>query len=330
MKKTITIIGRETILSADSFDNDIVKFYTDFFEQLGELEFAPEKPVEIIGFQAQIDNRKTYQILGISLGENSVKPAVFPQNWLGLSKKDSEICQISLSGMHKKAMPRVKISPCWEETLSMVDFTAKPFTEFQQNICAGAGQTLKFETVVRFYTDPAKKADDAVELVEPDAKWVQDYQNMRNWFCAQLPALKNARIEHYGSTAIGGIPAKPVVDMLIEVPSFTWAREHILPVVDTPDWEYWLYGDHMILIKRCEFMGKRTHHVHLATPNHRLWEGLAFRDYLIEHPKIAQEYADLKRKLAGEFTNDREKYTISKTEFIQKINKLATPDRDSE
>lgn len=53
------------------------------------------------------------------------------------------------------------------------------------------------------------------------------------------------------------------------------------------------------------------------------WDRLLFRDYLIEHPRIANEYEDLKRSLAAANPNDRVAYTRGKTEFIERVTEQA-------
>ena len=70
-------------------------------------------------------------------------------------------------------------------------------------------------------------------------------------------------------------------------------------------------------------MGKRVAHVHLAKKDSKLWEGLAFRNYLSTNPEIAAEYAELKRQLAMQHQSDRERYTLAKTEFIKKVTQQA-------
>jgi GrpB-like predicted nucleotidyltransferase (UPF0157 family) len=119
------------------------------------------------------------------------------------------------------------------------------------------------------------------------------------------------------------MPAKPVIDVLVEVPSYDDARRVLIPALNDESWEYWWYTDHMIFIKRDMVTGKRTHHIHIAPPGHRLWEGLAFRDYLIAHPETAGEYAALKQELAALFRTEREKYTDAKTAFIRAITDKA-------
>lgn len=111
--------------------------------------------------------------------------------------------------------------------------------------------------------------------------------------------------------------------MLVEVPSYDIARQAILPLLNREEWEYWWYQDHMVFIKRQALMGKRTHHIHLAPAEHRLWEGIAFRDYLIAHPETAARYAALKGELADKHREDREGYTQAKTAFVQEITAKA-------
>jgi GrpB-like predicted nucleotidyltransferase (UPF0157 family) len=79
----------------------------------------------------------------------------------------------------------------------------------------------------------------------------------------------------------------------------------------------------MTFIKRQKLMGRRTHHVHMAPRDHRLWEGLAFRDYLMSHPREVSRYAALKRELAKTYRQDRERYTQAKTEFVREITSKA-------
>jgi GrpB-like predicted nucleotidyltransferase (UPF0157 family) len=137
------------------------------------------------------------------------------------------------------------------------------------------------------------------------------------------------RLAHYGSTAIPGMPAKPIIDILVEIPSFSAGRQRALTVMNDPAWEFWLYSGHMVLFRREECMGRRTHHVHLAPAGHDLWKGLAFRDYLRAHPEDAARYAALKRELAQTYRDDRERYTRMKTQFIEEINQKALSDKQA-
>ncbi|MBI5960368.1 MAG: GrpB family protein [Chloroflexi bacterium] len=159
---------------------------------------------------------------------------------------------------------------------------------------------------------------DEVILVEHDPAWAQQFEQIAACLRKSLGPLA-LRIEHYGSTAIPGIPAKPLIDVLVEIPSFDEARSRLIPLFNRPEWEYWWYKEHMMFIRRTGIGGPRTHHLHIAPKDHPLWEGLIFRDYLRDHPDDAAQYAALKQQLAADFSSDRERYTQAKTDFVQQI-----------
>jgi GrpB-like predicted nucleotidyltransferase (UPF0157 family) len=167
---------------------------------------------------------------------------------------------------------------------------------------------------------------DEIIIVDYDRTWVdlfaQEAQNLRNLLGEALIL----RIEHFGSTAIPGMPAKPIIDMLVEIPSFDRAGCEILPKLVDTEYEYLWRSDrppgHMMFMKRSPD-GKRTHHIHMATAGHKLWERLYFRDYLCNHPEEAARYAQLKRDLATQFSGDREAYTNSKSEYVALITTKA-------
>jgi len=164
---------------------------------------------------------------------------------------------------------------------------------------------------------------DDVQLVDYDPSWLCQYSEMAEWLHSELGETIAMRVEHYGSTAIEGMPAKPVVDILVEIPSFQAAKKRAIPLMNGREWEYWWYSGHMVFIKRREYMGRRTHHIHLAPREHEIWKGLAFRDYLKSHPDEARRYADLKRHLAAAHQHDREAYTDAKSAFVTGITTKA-------
>ena len=168
--------------------------------------------------------------------------------------------------------------------------------------------------------------DDEVILVDYDPTWPEQYEQMAAWLEEKLGSDIALRLAHYGSTAIPDMPAKAIIDILVEIPSFTAGKQRALTVMNDPSWEFWLYGGHMVLFKREACMGRRTHHVHLAPAGHDLWKGLLFRDYLRSHPKDATRYATLKRELAQTYRGDRERYTQMKSQFVEEINQKALND----
>lgn len=165
-------------------------------------------------------------------------------------------------------------------------------------------------------------ASDEVEIVEYDPEWPTQFERISAWLCERLGSVA-LRVEHFGCTAIPGMPAKPIIDVLIEVPSIPEAKQHLLSALSGHDWEYWWYTGHMTLVKRERFMGVRTHHVHIFQQGDDVVGRLAFRNYLRDNPNQASEYAALKRKMAMKHRTDRERYTRAKADFINRVTREA-------
>jgi GrpB-like predicted nucleotidyltransferase (UPF0157 family) len=165
-----------------------------------------------------------------------------------------------------------------------------------------------------------------VEVVDYDPDWPEMFRKEAAHLRACLPPGLIGRIEHFGSTAVPGLAAKPIIDMLVEVSSLDETRKVIVPILtgqgydylwrptwgnDTPPWYAWF-------IKRNE-AGRRTHHIHMIERNFEHWDRLLFRDYLIGHPEEAHAYGKLKILLARRFPRDRARYTAGKDDFIAGI-----------
>ncbi|NER80074.1 MAG: GrpB family protein [Leptolyngbya sp. SIO1D8] len=171
---------------------------------------------------------------------------------------------------------------------------------------------------------------DKIELVPYDPAWPQQFQQEKAHLLACLPSHLINRIEHFGSTAVPGLAAKPVVDMLVEVTSLAITREQVPPILEAQGYDYFwrpTRGDdgppfYAWFIKR-DVLGHRTHHIHMVEAHFEHWERLLFRDYLIAHPEVAREYEILKYQLATQHSRDRVTYTEAKTTFIQAITARA-------
>jgi GrpB-like predicted nucleotidyltransferase (UPF0157 family) len=129
-------------------------------------------------------------------------------------------------------------------------------------------------------------------------------------------------IQHVGSTAIPGMPAKPIIDIAVAVADFEEARICIVPLerlgyeyrgeLGIPRRHYFTRGD------------PRTHHVHMNELGSRDWGNqVLFRDYLIRHPGQAEAYAALKQRLARQYSTDRDAYLAGKAAFIEGILRRA-------
>ena len=150
----------------------------------------------------------------------------------------------------------------------------------------------------------------------------------QEWYSEEECLLKNAlssteRISHIGSTAIPSIWAKPIVDILVEIPK----GRNLL------DYKALIINSGYICMSQSENglsfnkgytengFAERVFHLHLryAGDNDELY----FRDYLIEHLETAKEYEELKKHLYKLYSDDRKKYTAGKQAFFDKIKILA-------
>jgi len=169
-----------------------------------------------------------------------------------------------------------------------------------------------------------------VEVEAYNPRWPGLFSEEKEHLLACLPAELIRRIEHFGSTAVPGLAAKPIIDMLVEVTSLDDTRERIVPILEGQGYDYFwrpTWGDdtppfYAWFIKR-DGSGLRTHHIHMVERGFEHWERLLFRDYLIKHPAVAQEYQRLKMELARDYPNDRVAYTKGKTEFVVQVTKEA-------
>lgn len=168
----------------------------------------------------------------------------------------------------------------------------------------------------------------ALEPYNP--RWPELFREEEAHLRACLPPGLIRRIEHMGSTAVPGLAAKRIADMLIEVTDLNAARTEIVPILEAQGYDYFwrpTFGDHVPpfyawFIKRDPHTGARTHHLHMITTAPEFaghWENLLFRDYLIAHPGVAAEYGKLKLQLAETHRHDREAYTAAKGEFIGRV-----------
>ncbi|MBD5440522.1 MAG: GrpB family protein [Treponema sp.] len=149
----------------------------------------------------------------------------------------------------------------------------------------------------------------------------------KSWYAEEKTALEkiisNAVINQIGSTAINSIWAKPIIDILVEVPK----------ECDLAAFKNLLAKNGYICMSqsaaRLSFnkgytekgFAEKVFHLHLRFIGDN--DELYFRDYLVEHPDIAREYEKLKLTLWKKFEHDRDGYTAAKTEFVQKYTNEA-------
>lgn len=159
-----------------------------------------------------------------------------------------------------------------------------------------------------------------IQLTEHQDCWADWYREEQAFLRSFLP--RDVRIYHIGSTAVKGIWAKPIVDILAEAP----LEKH--PAIR----ELLQQNSYLCMAQsepRTDFnkgympdgFAERVFHLHLRNFGDR--DEVYFRDYLNEHPEIAKEYETLKLSLWKPFEHDRDGYTERKTDFVRMHTKLA-------
>jgi len=160
---------------------------------------------------------------------------------------------------------------------------------------------------------------DPVELVPHDPSWARRYAHERA-VIAEVLGDASVEIAHIGSTAVAGLAAKPVIDLMVGVtdaaatrPAAERLRAAGYAHRDHPD------GDnteaHVFALRRAD--GRRLAHAHVVVHSDTWWnEHLAFRDLLRDDPELRRRYEEHKRALTGRHHGDREAYTDAKTGFV--------------
>ena len=168
-----------------------------------------------------------------------------------------------------------------------------------------------------------------VAIVPYDPEWPRMFSDESDHLLDILPSPIIKRVEHFGSTAVPGLPAKPIIDILVEVSSLEEIKTDVVPSLEAEGYDYFwrptIEDDspfYVWFIKR-DANGNRTHHVHMVEADSQLWERLYFVEYLKEFPEEAESYARLKREISTSFLNDRVAYTKSKTDFIVSLTRKA-------
>ena len=131
------------------------------------------------------------------------------------------------------------------------------------------------------------------------------------------------RINHIGSTAVKGIWAKPIVDILVEVDKAVNLSE-VSEILQENGWIKMSENNRRISFNKGyteSGFAEKVFHLHLRYVGDN--DEIYFREYLIAHPEVAKDYESLKLGLWKKFEHDRDGYTAAKGEFIKKYTALA-------
>jgi GrpB-like predicted nucleotidyltransferase (UPF0157 family) len=176
-------------------------------------------------------------------------------------------------------------------------------------------------------------ADQPVEIVSYDTRWPGRFAEQRPLVEGLLGPWLAGPVQHIGSTAVPGLPAKPVIDMLAPVTSLASA-EAAVPALAAAGWLFW--ADDPCRHYRMWFLrpvpDARTHHLHLIEDSHPHAAALlAFRDALRTDTALCRDYAGLKDRLAREYPDNRNAYSNAKGSFVAEALRRAgigPPPRD--
>ena len=166
-------------------------------------------------------------------------------------------------------------------------------------------------------------AEAPIEVAPYDARWPAAFEQERALLAEALGPWLAGPPEHLGSTAVPGLAAKPVIDIMAPVHTLAASRPAIEAARELGYVHYPYKPDVMHWFCKPS-AAHRTHHLHLVPLGSPLWrERLAFRDALRADPELRASYQALKLDLAQRYRLVREAYTDAKTPFIEQVLRQA-------
>lgn len=156
-----------------------------------------------------------------------------------------------------------------------------------------------------------------IEVVPHDPEWARQFaQEAEEW--REVMGGEIIDVHHVGSTAIQGVSAKPIIDLVIVVQDIERVDAYDAEMTRRgylPRGEYGIPG-RRYFIKGTEI--HRTHHIHVyGDGSPEIARHIAFRDYMNAHPDEAAAYGRLKEELAAAHPHDIDAYVDGKDGFIK-------------
>jgi GrpB-like predicted nucleotidyltransferase (UPF0157 family) len=160
---------------------------------------------------------------------------------------------------------------------------------------------------------------DEIELHPPQTGW-------REKFAAEVAVIRPLfaagallDFQHIGSTAIAGIAAKPIIDMMALVSDLSHGRALVGPLAGR-GYAFWAdnpRSDRLFFVRGLPPAPQRSHHLHITADPQEMERHTLFRDHLNANPAERAAYEALKRDLAARFSDDREAYSQAKTQWVR-------------
>jgi GrpB-like predicted nucleotidyltransferase (UPF0157 family)/ribosomal protein S18 acetylase RimI-like enzyme len=246
-------------------------------------------------------------------GEGTAEIGAFyvaPDHWregVGHALISTALAELSAQGWREATL---WVLPENRSALAFYDrfgFAAEPGVEKREE---GSGRP-----VVRLRA----RLDEPIRIVPYDPSWPEEFAAEAAALEAAVDSYATGGIHHVGSTAVPGLDAKPIIDILVGVEELEASRACFEPLTEL-GYVYAPYRTEEMHWFCKPHPSRRTHHLHLVPPNsERFRDELAFRDRLRTDPAVAVKYAALKHDLAERFADDREAYTEAKAEFIRRV-----------
>ena len=170
---------------------------------------------------------------------------------------------------------------------------------------------------------PRDGHDEQVQVRPYDPRWPGRFESERHLLQQAIGRLVVGGIHHVGSTAVSGLDAKPIIDILAGISDLD-SGHACIDLVPPLGYLYAPYRATEMYWFCKPDPRRRTHHLHLVpVTSARYRDELRFRDYLRSDSQARAEYARLKYSLAERFSRDRDAYTQAKTAFVEHILRLA-------
>lgn len=173
--------------------------------------------------------------------------------------------------------------------------------------------------------DPPAWAVEAVHLSAYDPRWSERAAGYADELRPVLAPWLLGPVEHVGSTAIPGLVAKPVIDLMAQVADTDTVAVRATGALDQLNWRYvppsldgrpW----RRFFVKVSPDGLHRLAHLHVMPAGAARWDQqLRFRDALRASPALRDEYAAVKSRLASTYADDRERYTEEKAAFVTRV-----------
>lgn len=159
-----------------------------------------------------------------------------------------------------------------------------------------------------------------IRLVDYDPQWPILYEEEKASIFGVIGDLI-VDIQHIGSTAVPGLGAKPIIDIMVAIRGLALVERCVQPL-QAIGYEY--LGEYGIpgryYFRKPPGHPHSTYHIHMVERESDFWERhILFRGFLRAHPEEAQRYYELKRELATKFGSDRDAYTEAKRSFIESV-----------